>query len=450
MRAMQGFALVAGLAAGLLAAADAGAQTGATVTLTFDGVHSSDGMVDAELCGDPKATYPGGCLTYAGAAKASQGRTVVVIPNVAPGVYAVQAFHDENGDNRPEIPPEGYAYGNDAAFPPSFQAASIKVEGDTQAHLTMMYLGAPTRPAAGTRGVEPPAGVTRTDVRAGGLWAELYEPEGGSSLPAIIAFGGSEGGLDTISGMAATFAQKGYATLALAYWAEPGLPQTLEQVPLEYFDKAVAWLKARPEVDPRAIGAIGWSRGSEAVLLLGSRNRDVHAVVAIAPSGFVWLGLNNQDAAHARPAWTAGGQPLPHLTPDPRAYRANAPLKGVFISTLATADKRPETQIPAERTNGPILLISGGDDALWPSQQMADELVARLKAKGFRHEVQHLTYAKAGHVVFVGAPDGPMARGFTTATPMLGGSPEANAQAWADDWPKVLAFFHKALKGGAR
>jgi dienelactone hydrolase len=121
----------------------------------------------------------------------------------------------------------------------------------------------------------------------------------------------------------------------------------------------------------------------------------------------------------------------------------------VFLGALATADKRSETEIPAEKINGPILLISGGDDALWPSQQMADTLVARLKAKGFRHEVLHLTYPKAGHAVFVGAPDGPMARGFTTAVPMLGGSPEANAQAWADDWPKALAFFHKALKGGA-
>jgi dienelactone hydrolase/uncharacterized protein (DUF2141 family) len=438
-------------AAGLLAAGAAGAQTGSTVTLTFDGVHSSEGMVEVALCGDPKATLPGGCFSYSGAAKASTGRTVVVIPGVAPGVYAIQAFHDENGDNRPEIPPEGYAFGNDAPFPPSFEAASIKVAGDVQAHMTMTYIGgAPAAPAAGTKGVEPPAGLTRTDVRAGGLYAELYEPEGGSSLPAIIAFGGSEGGLDTISGMAVSFAQKGYAVLALAYWAEPGLPKTLELVPLEYFDRAVAWLKARPEVDPKAIGAIGWSRGSEAVLLLGSRNPDVHAVAAIAPSGHVWQGLNYQDTAHAKPAWTVGGEPLPYLTPDSSAYRSNAPLKAVFISALAGADRRPETQIPVEKVNGPILLISGGDDALWPSEQMADEIVARLQAKGFRHGVQHLTYAKAGHAVFVGAPDGVMARGFAMPVPMLGGSPEANAQAWADDWPRTLAFFHKALKGDAQ
>jgi hypothetical protein len=33
---------------------------------------------------------------------------------------------------------------------------------------------------------------------------------------------------------------------------------------------------------------------------------------------------------------------------------------------------------------------------------------------------------------------------------MLGGSAQADAAAWADDWPKVLAFFHQALKGDGR
>jgi dienelactone hydrolase/uncharacterized protein (DUF2141 family) len=442
---------IAALTAGLVVTGSVHAQTVGTVTLSFDGVQSGEGMVEVALCNDPKATLPGGCLSYSGEAKASAGRTVVVIPNVASGVYAIQAFHDINGDHRPEIPPEGYAFGNDAAFPPTFAAASVKVAGDTQTRMTMHYIGGPpAAPAVGTKGVEPPPGLTRTDARAGGLYGELYEPEGGRSLPAIVMFGGSEGGLDTISGMAVSFAQKGYAALALAYWAEPGLPKTLEDVPLEYFDKAVAWLKARPEVDGRGVGAIGWSRGSEAVLLLGSRNRDVHAVAAIAPSGNVWLGLNFQDATHARPAWTAGGQPLPYLTPDASAYRSNGPLKAVFAGTLATADKRPETEIPAERINGPILLISGGDDQLWPSKDMADRLVARLKAKGFSHQVQHLSYPEAGHVVFVGAPDGPMARALGQPSPMLGGSAQADAGAWADDWPKALAFFHQALKGGPR
>jgi hypothetical protein len=81
---------------------------------------------------------------------------------------------------------------------------------------------------------------------------------------------------------------------------------------------------------------------------------------------------------------------------------------------------------------------------------MADRMIARLRAKGFGYSALHLTYDGAGHVVFVGAPDGAMARALGQPNAMLGGSAEADAKAWADDWPKVLAFYGKALKGKAQ
>jgi uncharacterized protein len=185
------------------------------------------------------------------------------------------------------------------------------------------------------------------------------------------------------------------------------------------------------------------------VLLLGSRNEDVRAVMAFAPSGIVWQGLDFADFGNMGPAWTAGGKPLPFVTPDAGAYRANASMKPMFDHVLADADKRPETQIPVERINGPILLLSGGDDALWPSADMAARIVKRLKAQGFKHEVTSLVYEGAGHLVFMGDPSAPTAAAQANAgpNPIMGGAGPANAKAWADDWPKTIAFFDKALKG---
>ncbi len=132
----------AALAASLLLAGGAVAQTpGATVTVTLDGVHGGGGKVLASLCDDPSKGFPGDCLTYAAMAPAQAGRTVVVFTGVKPGTYALQAFHDLNGDMRPEIPPEGYAFGNGAAWPPAFDKASIKVGSDTSASLRMTYVG---------------------------------------------------------------------------------------------------------------------------------------------------------------------------------------------------------------------------------------------------------------------------------------------------------------------
>ena len=447
MKMLAGVAMAAGLILGGAAAAQ---PQGSTLSLALEGVRSSQGKMVAVLCGDPAQKFPEACSTYRMAVNASAGETVVTFAGVAPGRYAIAVFHDENGDGVPNIPPEGFAFGNDATYPTTFDLAAIKVAGDTRAQMTMIYPGgysAQARPT-GSHGVPPPPGVSRIDVRDNGLYGELYLPTHSKPLPAIVLFGGSEGGLDTMSGMAAGFAQHGYATLALAYWAEQGLPQSLQLIPLEYFDHAVDWLKARPEVNSRAIGAIGWSRGSEAVLLLGSRNPDVRAVVAVSPSGIVWQGLDYPNFLQSKSAWTAGGQPLPFLAPDAAAYRPNAPMKPIFDDALAKVDARPETEIPVERIHGPVLLISGRDDQLWPSTQMADRVMARLKRAKFRHDFAHLAYEGAGHVVFVGAPDSIMSRGFRGASLALGGTPEANAKAWSDDWPKVLAFYGKALKEG--
>lgn len=445
---------VAALAASLLFGGAAMAQTaGSTLTLTLDGLKSGNGKVMATLCGNPKAQFPGGCGDYRATVQARAGQTVVTFAGVKPGDYAIQAFHDENGDGVPQIPAEGFAFGNNAGMQATFATASIKVDGDTRTSARMTY-GVPGQggsPLYGGKGAPAPEGVERIDLREQGLYGELYRPKGVSGrLPVVIVLGGSDGGLNS-SGMAVSFANKGYAALALAYWAEEGLPKTLEEVPLEYFDRAVAWLKARPDIDPKGIGVIGWSYGSNAALLLGSRNKDVHAVAAVAPSGIVWRGFDPADQTNAKPAkslWTANGKPLAYVMPVSSAYRTG--VYDVFFAGLPEANRRPETAIPVERTNGPVLLISGSDDRLWPAAQMADRIVARLQGARFPHSVEHLTYAGAGHAIFVGEPDGIMARGFLTPNPTLGGTPAANRKAWEDNWPKTIAFFDKALKRSSK
>lgn len=419
----------------------------ASLTVTFSGVNSAKGVVNLSLCNDPKGQFPGMCSAYSGKAQAVAGDTVVTIQGIKPGRYALQAWHDANSNNMVEIPGEGFAYGNDTGFPTSFEAASIDVAGPTRTAMKMTYQAsaAPAR-RLGSKGAPAPAGVARIDVREKGLYGELYLPQGGKDLPALILLGGSEGGLDGVSGMAAAFAQKGYAALALAYWAEEGLPQTLESIPLEYFDRGVDWLIARPETANGGVGALGWSRGSEAALLLGSRNRKVKAVVAVAPSGIVWDGLDFANMGKEESAWTAGGKPLPFVTPKAEYYRGTS-MREMFLMSLDGANERPETAIPVERINGPILLLSGMDDALWPSTHMSDRIIARLQGARFRHSYEHRAYPGAGHAVFVTSPESPMARSASQPNPMMGGTPQGNARAWADNWPTTVAFLDKALKG---
>lgn len=79
-------------------------------------------------------------------------------------------------------------------------------------------------------------------------------------------------------------------------------------VPLEYGQRAVAWLLERREVGGHRIGVVGSSRGGE-LALLGSRLGEIGAVVAICASPVVWPGQQPGEAGG--PPWCENGAGLP-------------------------------------------------------------------------------------------------------------------------------------------
>src|ERR671930_100727 len=152
------------------------------------------------------------------------------------------------------------------------------------------------------------AGV-RVLSAGGGLYGELNLPSGPGRRAAALVIGGSEGGLSA-AGTAELLASHGYPTLALAYFREPGVPQELRDIPLEYFARALRRLRALPDVDPRRVVVIGTSRGGEGALLIGATYpRLVHGVVALVPSNVV----NPSSPGGRGPAWTLHGKPLPRV-----------------------------------------------------------------------------------------------------------------------------------------
>jgi dienelactone hydrolase len=232
----------------------------------------------------------------------------------------------------------------------------------------------------------------------------------------VLLFGGSEGGL-AVTHEASLLAARGYPTLALAYFDEPGLPKDLARIPLEYFARALRWLGKQPGVDSTKLVVAGISRGSEAAQLLGVHYPQlVHAVVALVPSNAPVCGIppyTGQNVLRCLgPAWTFLGKGIPYSH---------------FAAPYATP------QIPDERIDGPVFLDCGGQDALWPSCLMAQAIVSRLRSHGFRHAVTLLDYPDAGHGVGSLFPYDPAH--FPT-----GGTPDADQRGRAAGWPRLLAF----------
>jgi dienelactone hydrolase len=303
------------------------------------------------------------------------------------------------------------------AFVPPATTFTVKVglviDGDTVAETNFdrMFVAA---------GVQNRAVTLESD----GVYGSFYEPADITQRrPAILIFGGSEGGLSGDS-EAAVLASHGYPALAIAYFGVPGLPSTLANVPLEYSATALRWLARQPGVDPDRMMVSGGSRGSEAALLLGVTYPDlVHAVIATVPSSTVYAGLPDVT----KPAWTLQGAPIPFAT---TRYGYQDPVP-------------PAAFIPVERIRGPIFLVCGEDDQLWQSCKYTHEITDRLAANGFTYPVVARAEPGAGHFVGALLPNRATSSESTSSrygTLKIGGSQSADALGRLDAWPRLLAF----------
>jgi dienelactone hydrolase len=294
--------------------------------------------------------------------------------------------------------------------------------------------------------------VRMVQVRDDGLVGAFYRPGTRPPWPAVLVVGGSSPGIFGLP--AVMFASEGIAALALGYFGIPGVPRTFERIPLEYFGRALAWLARQPDVRPDSTGVVGFSRGGELALLLASTYPEIRAAISFVGSGLVYGGV---VAIGAEPVagWTRDGVDLPFAGFVPSAVRMDAPpvaLAPGFLAALDDVDAVAAAEIPVERINGPVLLISGTDDAVWPATTLSEFAVRRLRAHGHPHAVEHLIYERAGHVIGPPVPGMPFT--MTHAVhPIIGldfafgGTVEANAAASADAWPRAVRFLEGALVG---
>lgn len=285
------------------------------------------------------------------------------------------------------------------------------------------------------------ADVRTEEVREPGLVGQLFLPAVKNKVPAVVLLGGSEGGLETGSARGRLLASRGYVALSVAYFRAPGLPDRLTAIPVETVERACDYLSGLSEVDSGRIGIIGVSRGAELALLSASAFPRIKAVVAYSPSNASWAAMatGSQTAA-----WTLAGEPVPFV-PNPPAdliagfRRMTSGLPpSLQALILSYAHNVQHAEIPVERINGPVLLISGTDDRVWPSSTMADLVVTRMKEHGAKFRAEHISFGEAGHIInFPFMP--------TSTRTQLGGTPPGLARADRESWKSVIEFLEKNL-----
>lgn len=287
----------------------------------------------------------------------------------------------------------------------------------------------------------------------------ICTPKSQGRHPAILLLGGSEGG-DSMSGLAALFAARGYVAASVAYFGLPGLPQTLVDVPVETVGRALHAVAARKDVDPARIAILGGSKGGELALLAASTYPQIKAVIADVPSPVAFMGLGVNDMPTGC-SWSFRGKALPCVPVSEAADAAIGPQFAtgapVRLRTLydLSLDAAP-TQVRMaffhlERISGPVLCLAGADDQLWDSPRQCTMAMNYLKAHHHRFADRAIVYPNAGHL-FLFAMHGPKSAMLASPAsdgPVIafGGTQAGDAAASTRAWKTIWQFLSHSLTG---
>lgn len=289
--------------------------------------------------------------------------------------------------------------------------------------------------------------MQRIPLQDDGLVGALYLPEKGSPHPLIITLGGFRGGIN--ESRAEKLSAHGFAALSLAYFGCVGLPASLREIPLEYFEKAMDWARRHPLIDPNRIALWGVSRGAELALFLGSMMpAQISAIAATVPTSAIYGSIQSES-----PAWTYRGRSVAPNAPFPRirldgqigqSPEAALALTPYFLEGMKDQAAFAASQIPVEKIDCPLFLVSAEDDQMWPSAIFSEQILERLNAKVSPIPRTHLSYPRAGHAISSSAEIvelHPIAKVWFA----FGGTPRDNERAKEDSWEKTLDFFRSSI-----
>jgi dienelactone hydrolase len=235
-------------------------------------------------------------------------------------------------------------------------------------------------------------------VNHGKVELRLYMGSG-ENQPLIVGLGGAEGGnawdSDRWKETRDRFLDQGYAFLALGYFGAPGTPEQLDRISINGVHDAILEVSRNPKIDPNKIALIGGSKGAELALLLASHYPDLTCVVGIVPSHATFPALTFLASTSS---WMQGEKEVPFVpmtwAAAPSAVKQD--LRKAFEIMMEDQEAVKKAIIQVEKINGPILLLSATKDEMWPSSEMSDLVMERLKSNNFRHVYEHIK-VEGGH-----------------------------------------------------
>ena len=233
------------------------------------------------------------------------------------------------------------------------------------------------------------------------LGSALYVPNDGKPHHAIVMLHGSEGGSLPYAQLEAQYwAAHGYVALAYCWYNCGKNPinsafSVLENVELRGTIKAIEWLKSLPQVKGKKTGLLGWSRGGEQAVLLGSLPDAAKLIDAIAvhtPSDTIVGGFN--WGATDKRCWLCSTSDMACFNNSDdlsrwdwgniRSNPACGPFRNPSTMNAWLLDGNPlkvDSVIEVEKFKKPIFVSVGDKDDMWDYNKSL-RIAERLKKSG--------------------------------------------------------------------
>lgn len=224
--------------------------------------------------------------------------------------------------------------------------------------------------------------------------------------PLVVFFGGSEGGNvwagDNKKAFRDKLTNQGYAVLAIGYFGLKKIPKQLDRISIDAIADSIIQIAKHPLINNKKIALVAGSRGSELILNLASRYKQIKAVVAITPSHVTFPYTTQKNSTSS---WTYLGKEIPAIQVNSDSTVEKG-WPGIFKAVVNNQIDMSNALINVEHINGPVLLISAKNDNVWPYAFMAKKIIERLEANNFEHYYNHISISGdhgelAGHLDMV-------------------------------------------------
>lgn len=249
--------------------------------------------------------------------------------------------------------------------------------------------------------------IVYEDIHENQLLARFFYHQEKLELPTIIVLSGSDGRIEKAQNIAQVLTRYGFNTLAICYFGLNGTNRSLNMIPIDIVENAVAWLKKKTRTCKIAI--YGRSKGGEGALLAASEISDITCVVANTPSNYIFEGINSKGKMSKQSSWTYQGDEyafvpfklhifLPYIIK--KILFGRSDFRKAYTHLLEKYGNE-RNQIKIENINGPLLFLSAKNDEIWPSAMFCENMEKYLLRHKFNEQYEHACYSHAGHMLTI-------------------------------------------------